>query len=294
LRDDGFDLRVFETRRLNGFLGLRQNKTDLNDARGIAEATRIGLGIIPEVLVKSAKCQKLRSELVLRALLMQQRVAVTNAIRAVLRLNGGKIGAVSSGTALERLVTGEMLRLRENGVDLAELLTPALEIAVRLHRALEAGERRLMRLATASDVCRRFMSVPGVGPMCAISFYTAIADPNRFERNDDVGPYLGLVPRISQSGQTLRRGRISKMGNALTRTHLVAAAVSMMRQSEKDCALRRWALTIAVRAGKPKARIALARKLAVTLLAMWKSGEAFRPEPKIKHQRELMRVSTAT
>jgi transposase len=278
LRNDGFDVRVLETRRLNGFLRVRQNKTDVNDARGIAEATRIGLGIIPEVLVKSAECQALRSELVLRSLLMHQRISVTNAIRAVLRLNGGKIGIVSSGAALQRLVSGEISRLRGGGTDLTEMVGPALAMAVALHRALEQGERRLKRLAKDSEVCRRFMAVPGVGPICAISFYTAIADPHRFQKSDDVGPYLGLVPRVSQSGQALRRGRISKMGNTLTRTHLVTAAISLMRQPNQDCALRRWALAIAARSGKPKARTALARKLAVVMLAMWKSGESFRPD----------------
>jgi hypothetical protein len=122
------------------------------------------------------------------------------------------------------------------------------------------------------------MTIPGVGVICALSFYTAIEDPYRFRHSDDVGPYLGLVPKVTESGHSSRHGRITKMGNTMTRTHLIAAAMSLMQQADQDCALRRWALSLAERGGRPKARTALARKLAVIMLSMWKTEQVFEPE----------------
>lgn len=278
LREIGFEVRVLETRQVSQFLQMRQNKTDRNDARGIAQVTRLGAGIISEVLVKSSQCQRLRSELVLRVQLMRQRVAIENAIRAVLRLNDAKTTRSFSGAHLERSVQAELARLRNAGNDVTEVLTPALQIAVALRRALEQGSRRLTRIANSNDVCRRLLTVPGIGVISALSFYTAIEDPDRFKCSDDVGAYLGLVPKVSESGKSSRYGRITRMGNTMTRTHLVTAAKSLMQQARQDCQLRRWAISVAQRRGRPKARTALARKMAVVMLAMWKSGEAFNPE----------------
>jgi transposase len=207
-------------------------------------------------------------------------VAIDNAIRSMLRLNGGKIGSVFSGTHLDASVSRELARLRQLGYDISEVVEPALAIAVALHRTLEKSDRRLGRTAKENDVCNRLMTVPGVGPICAISFYTAVENPHRFEKNDDIGPYFGLVPKVSQSGLTIRRGRISKMGNTMTRTHLVSAAKSLMQQPARDCDLREWAIALAKRSGLPKARVALARKLAIAMLAIWKSGETFVPHHK--------------
>jgi transposase len=122
------------------------------------------------------------------------------------------------------------------------------------------------------------MTVPGVGCISALSFYTAIDEPSRFIRNEDVGPYLGLAPKLNQSGQSSRMGHISKRGNQMTRSHLVSAAKVLMQLSKQDNTLRRWALALKERAGPSKARVALARRLAVVLLAIWKSGQRFDPQ----------------
>ena len=277
LRANGFTLRVLETRHVSGFLQLTQNKTDQNDARGIAEIVRLGTTTVPDVLIKEEAIQRLRSELVLRHRLMKQRIAIENTLRAVFRLNGGKIGRAYSGTHLENSVATEIERLKDDGVDIAAIVIPVLDIIVALRRTLERADRRLLHAAKDIHVCRLFMGIPGVGSICALSFYTAIDHPERFQKTADVGPYLGLVPKIAQSGLTLRRGRISRRGNTMTRTHLVSAAKSLMQQSNRDSALRRWTMRLAERAGRGKARVALARKLATVMLAIWKSGEAFRP-----------------
>jgi transposase len=275
LRAVGYTVRVFDTRFANGFLKLTQNKTDRNDARGIAEIARLGGSAVPDILVKAEAIQLLRSELVLRTQLMSQRVALENAMQSVFRLNGGKVSRASSGVNLELVVQEELQHLRDEGCDIAELVLPVVTHLVALRQTLERSYRRLGHRAADLEVCKRFMDIPGVGCICALSFYTAIENPHRFERATDVGPYLGLVPRISQSGTVFRSGRISRMGNAMTRTNLVTAAGSLMRQANKDSDLRRWALSVAERAGRGKARVALARKLATVMLAMWKSGQSF-------------------
>lgn len=106
-----------------------------------------------------------------------------------------------------------------------------------------------------------------------------IEDPARFARTHDIGAYLGLIPAVKQSGQMFHRGRISKAGNQLTRTHLVMAARVILGRAKLECALTDWSRGLAQRVGHSKARVAVARKLAVLLLSMWKSGRDFEPYP---------------
>jgi len=276
LREQGFVVRVLETRFANGLLQVTQNKTDRNDARGLADVVRL-MGRARSVLVKSAEAQTLQSELVLRHQLVGQRVAIENAIKGVFRLNGVQIPRLSSAKNLDLVVKAELKKLKQTGIDLSAAIGPALKIAYSLRKTIELGERRLDRVAKADHVCRRLMTVPGVGTLCALAFYASVDDPYRFEDNRDVAPYLGLVPRISQSGAKVRRGRISKRGSVLTRTHLVTSAKSMLGQSKVDCAAKRWALALRERAGPKKAQVALAKKLAIIMLAIWKSGTDFEP-----------------
>lgn len=276
LREQGYQVRVFGTRQASQFLKIRQNKTDTNDARGIADILRIGRRVVPEVHLKSAAFQHLRSQLVLRQKLVSHRVAGEGAINSVFRLNGGRLRNSRSGTGLQRHVQAELQRLREvESIDLTADVEPLLDICVATRRHLEDLDRRLAKCAKDDPVCARFMEIPGVGPISALSFYSAIEDPMRFRRNGDVGAYLGLVPKIKQSGTVIKRGRISKMGNRLTRSHLAIAAGTMLRQLRIECALRSWALNLAPRIGRAKAKTALARKLAVVMLAMWKSDKSF-------------------
>ena len=278
LRREGFVVRVLSTRYVNGYLKLTQNKTDRNDARGIADIVRLGANAVPDVLVKSEAIQMLRSEVVLRSQLVSQRVALEASIRSIVRLNGGKLTRAYSGTHFDQVIKSEIARLQTEGTDLSEVVGPTAEILVALRRLLERMDRDFVHRANELATCKLFLTIPGVGPICALSFYTAIEDPSRFKRAEDVGPYLGLVPRMSQSGTVLRAGRISRRGSSLTRTHLVTAAVIMMSQAKADSDLKRWALNLEQRAGRGKARVALARKLATIMIAMWKSGEPFRPD----------------
>jgi transposase len=119
------------------------------------------------------------------------------------------------------------------------------------------------------------MSVPGVGPITALAFLSTIDDPSRFRRARDVGPYLGLTPRRHQSGEVDRQGRISKCGDAFTRTCLYEAANVLLTKVQRWSPLKAWGVRLAKRIGAKKARVALARKLAIIPRCIWMEGTLF-------------------
>ena len=133
-----------------------------------------------------------------------------------------------------------------------------------------------MTQAKETAMARHLMSVPGVGPVTAMAFVTAVEDPARFRKSRSVGAYFGLTPRRYQSGEVDASGRISKCGDPLVRAYLFEAATALLTTCKKWSALKAWGLRIAKRSGINKARIAVARKLAVILHQMWTTGEDFR------------------
>ena len=272
----GLPVSVFETRQVSKYLKIKQNKTDRNDARGLAEIARTGQSVVAKVFLKDAATQQLRSSLVMRQSLLRMRIVGEGAIRSLISLNGGHMKSADSAKSLRHNVVNEINRLRRvEKIDLSQEIEPVLKVCESLRLCLEHSERTLATLAKQIPVCQRFMQIPGVGPMCALSFYTAIGDPKRFARNSDVGAYLGMTPRLRQSGKTAVRSRISKMGNCMTRSHLVTAAGVHLRCA--DTAIRDWGIALRERAGAGRARVAVARKLATAMLAIWKSGSAYEP-----------------
>ncbi|MBE1527472.1 transposase [Sphingopyxis sp. OAS728] len=279
LRNFGYDVRVIDARKARKFLSIRLHKTDPNDARGLAELAMMQLSTTPSVHVKSVECQLLRAQLVSRDLIVRQKTGLQNAIRTRLAENGILTKLPSP---LQVRPTVERL-LEEHhstyGVDLRSEILPLVDIWELMRRYVNQTGRELGRIARDHPVMRRFLAVPGVGPVCAVSVYTAIEEPARFVRTHDVGAYLGLIPAVKQSGQMIHRGRISKAGSRITRTHLVMAARVILGRAKLECALTDWARALAQRVGHSKARVAVARKLAVLLLSMWKSGRDFEPYP---------------
>lgn len=273
-----YSVAVLEARQISKYLGITQNKTDRNDARNIAEVARSGRGIISEVLIKSVECQRIRSMLATRQHFVRMRVGSEASIAAQFHLYGGKMPRNRSAAMLRRNAISEMTRIRkEQKIDLRPDIEPVLSICESLRAYIEHLDRKFAEMAASIEICRRFMELPGVGPIIALSFYSAICEPHRFERCKDVGPYLGLVPRVRQSGGTVARLRISKMGNTLTRQHLATAAMIILRTTTKDSKLRRWGLELRERRGMGRARMAVARKLAIIMVAMWKRGTTFAP-----------------
>lgn len=278
LRVLGFSVAVLETRKTKRLLEIRANKSDTNDARGIADIVRLRAGSEAEVFVKSLDTQHLRTRLRLRHGLVKHRVAAEGFIRSLLRLHGGRLGSINKNTPVRVRAEAEMERLWiEEGIDLFDEVSPLIALSEGLRAHLKAADAWLAQAVNANPTCGRFLGIPGVGPVCALSFYSAIEDPSRFPRTANVAAYLGLTPRLYQSGNARRMFGITRMGNKLTRSHLVMAAMSVLR-ARKPSALQEWGLAISARSGRGKARVAIARKLAIIMLSMWKSGVPFDPE----------------
>lgn len=280
LRQIGLPVTVLDAGKASKFLAIRQNKTDVNDARGLAEIARMGQSGALAVHVKSPETQLLRSSLVLRDQMIKQKGALSSALRSLLRVHGSSLTRLPSPTRIKAEISGELARLHsEFGIDLVEQVFPILQLYETFAGVLHAEDKRIGRLAAANPITSRLMQVPGVGPITALSFYTAIENPWRFPRATDVGAYLGLTPRVKQSGATSLRLRITKAGNKLTRGHLVMSANVILSRAATRCALADWGRSLAKRVGHSKAKVAVARKLAVLLLSLWRSGHDFQPYP---------------
>ncbi len=260
---------IVDARLAKKALSGRANKSDVNDAEGLAWLALTGW--YRRVAGKSEEAREWRALLVAYMQLTGQRRSLENVVRALLRGFGAKVGRVAKGHFEARV--GALLE------DLPQLGDAVLALlAARRVLMVEASglEKRIRAVARGCEVCRRLMTVPGVGPMTALAFVTAIDDPARFENSYDVGAYLGLTPRLFQSGEVAYNGRISKWGDGLDRHMLYEAANSLLVRVKDWCPPKVWATRLARRVGPKKARVALARKLAVILHRIWLSGDEFR------------------
>ena len=159
--------------------------------------------------------------------------------------------------------------------DLWSLLRPLCKVWREAVREAETLRKRIEAQSRQETVTRRLMSVPGVGPLVATAFIATIDDPRRFQRGDQVAAYLGLAPSVHQSGETEYRGRITKEGDGLLRWLLVEAAHVLLTRTKQNCELKRWGLRLSRKKGHGKARVAVARKLAMLLHRLWLRGETF-------------------
>ena len=278
LRNYGYPVELYETRQLSKFLRARRNKTDAGDAKGIAEAGRISASIVSKVHLKSLDSQAIQSRLAIRRHLVRQRIAAVNLLGRQIELFGGRLICPARRVGFRAAAEAEIRRIGRNcSTGLVEQLHYLADHCERLLVYQRLVDRDLQRLARQNDICKRFMDIPGVGPLCALTFYAAVDDPHRFSRSTDVGSYFGLAPRLHESGSIARRSRISKMGNRHVRSLLVQAATMFLAHCEQGSELREWTLRLQKRIGRLPSRIALARKLGVIMLSMWKSGDRFRP-----------------
>ena len=265
----GFDAVLLETRHVKAALSAMTVKTDRKDARGIAQLLRMGW--FRPVHCKSASSQELRALLTGRKLLLGKVVDVELGIRGLLRGFGLKLGQVSKGRFSERvreLVAGQTM--------LEAVVEPMLNARDALRREYNHLHRQVLAIVREDQVCRRLMTVPGVGPLAALTFTSAIDDPARFRSSKTVGAHFGLTPRKYQSGETDISGGISRVGDGMVRAALYEAAQIMLTRSAKFSTLKRWAMEVAKRRGAKRAKVALARKLATILHRMWVDGTEFR------------------
>jgi transposase len=258
-----------ETRHMRAALKSQINKTDRNDARGIAQMIRVGL--YRPVHVKTIRSQKLRMLLTHRKLLQSKAIAVENDLRATLRNFGLKVGMVGTVKFEARI-----RELVENLPDLAMLVEPLLIVRRVLREQIGILHSRLLAIVRDDDVCRRLMSIPGVGPVVALTYRVTVDVPARFRKSKAVGAVFGLTPSKYQSGEINRTGAISRCGDEMMRMMLYEAAQSMLTRTTKWSWLKAWAMKIARHRGMKKAIVALARRLAVIMHRIWVDGTEFR------------------
>jgi transposase len=269
LAEAGLPVICVETRHMRAALKAQINKTDRNDARGIAQMMRVGL--YRPVHVKTVRSQKLRMLLTHRKLLQSKAIAIENDLRATLRnfgLKVGMVGTVKFETRIKELV--------ENLSDLTVLVEPLLIVRRAIREQIGILHRRLLAIVRDDDVCRRLMTVPGVGPVVALTYRATVDVPARFRNSKAVGAVFGLTPSRYQSGESDRAGGISRCGDEMMRAMLYEAAHIMLVRSTKWSWLKAWAMQIARRRGMKKAIVALARRLAVIMHRIWVDGSEFR------------------
>ncbi len=269
LTQAGLPAICIEARQAKAAMGAMPNKTDRNDARGIAQIMRTGW--YRAVHVKSPSCRSWRALLTARRLVLNKRRDVENGIRTLLREAGLKVGTPS-----RKDFSARVRELAGDDPVLAGLSESLLSVIEVMNQEVGKLTKRVLDEVKAEPICRRLMTVPGVGPLTALAFRATIDQPGRFQKSRDVGAHLGLTPRRYQSGETDVQGRISRCGDELARTALYEAAHSLLIRSSKWSALRAWGMAITKRRGMARARVAVARKLAVILHRMWADGSEFR------------------
>lgn len=273
LKMRGLPIVCIDARRASKALSARLNKSDRADAEGLAQLARTGW--FAAVHVRSAPAERLRALLGARDLLMRQRVQLEGHARGVLKTFGVRLGKVAPGA--RRAGFRERLAAAAEGDAVLELIAETLtEAHATLSSAEAALTEELVAIARTSPVAGRLMSVPGAGPLLALSFIAAVDDVGRFPRAADVGAYFGLTPRRRQSGEIDYNGRISKCGEARLRALLYESATCLIVRVQRFSPLKAWAMRLARRIGFRKAVVAVARKLAVILLALWRDGTTFR------------------
>jgi transposase len=268
MRDAGLAVELLETRHVRAAFKTMPVKTDRKDARGIAQLMR--LGWFRPVHCKSLPAQEMRALLTARKLLQTKNHDVEMCLRGVLRGFGLKVGATTPrnfGARIGELVTGH--------TTLSVVAEALLAARNTLFAEWQKLEKRLRSLAREDRRVRLLMTAPGVGAIVALTYASAIDDPGRFKSSKTVGALFGLTPRKYQSGETDVTGRISKIGDRGVRTALYEAANVILTRPVKGSTLKSWGMRLAARAGMRKAKVALARKLAVVLHRMLADGTSF-------------------
>jgi transposase len=268
MRAAGLAVELIETRHARNAFKTMPVKTDRKDAQGIAKLMR--LGWFRPVHCKSMAAQETRANLTARKLLQSKLHDVEMSLRGVLRGFGLKVGATTCKSfegRIRELVTGHPT--------LEAIASSLLAVRAVLLREFNGFDRRVRAMARSDRRARLLMLAPGVGAIVALTYASGIDDPGRFKSSKRVGAHFGLLPKRHQSGERDVTGRISKIGDRLVRTALYEAAHVMLTRAVKGSALKSWAARLAKRAGMKKAKVALARKLAVILHRMLAHEKSF-------------------
>jgi transposase len=266
----GHEVVCMEARQVKAALSAMRNKTDKNDARGIAQLLRSGW--YSRVHVKSIESQQVRALLSSRKAVLAKCIDLEQEIRGIFKVFGiklpPKLGHGSFDPKVRPMIEADRA--------LSQSLLPVLDARLVLYHTFRQLENRVRNLAKGDAVCQLFMTAPGVGPITALTYKAGVDDPVRFKRSRTVAAHFGLTPRRFQSGEIDFDGHISRAGDADVRSTLYVAANSMLTRSSKWSPLKAWGMKLAKTRGHKKAVIAVARKLAVILHRMWIDDTQFR------------------
>lgn len=270
----GHEVLVGHARELAG-IWKTAYKNDRRDPVKLARYARADPALLHPTRVRSEAAQRQLSVLRARDALVRARTLLVNAARGLAKTHGERLPKTSTKALAARAAQALTS-------ELTALLGPLLEQIETLSQSIAAADRAIKQTAESDPDAKRLLTVPGVGPLTALSFLRTIEDPHRFRHSRDVGAYLGLVPRQAQSGASDPQLPISKAGDVRLRRLLVQCAHHILGPFGRDSALRRWALTLASRggaSGRKRAVTALARKLAVALHRLWVDGRCWQAFP---------------
>lgn len=270
LRGSGFKVVCMEARQVNAALSAMRNKTDKTDARGIAQVLRSGW--FNPVYMTSREAHAVRALLSSRKAVQRRCIDLANEIRGLFRIFGHRLPSRVDQASFDERVR-PIINADPN---LSHALLPLLDARTVPFDTYRELDRRVKRAASQDETCLRFMAIPGVGPIAALTFKAAVDHPSRFTSSRTVAAHFGLTPRRYQSGEMDNPGRISKAGDPDVRSALYAAANAMMMRSFARSEIKSWGLRLMRRKGRRRAVVAVARKLAVIMHRMWADGSEFR------------------
>ena len=271
LRDYDFPVECLDARHLNGFLSVKVNKTDKNDARGIAEALRCGA--YKSVHLKSDESMTVNAVVNVRESLVETKVKLTNALRGTLKPFG--IRSLGLSSCWETFYDRCQEVLPNLPKELKDACQHLLEAIAPIYERIALLDKQLKNLASKDEQVQLLMTAPGVGPIVALRFKSTLDDVGRFSNPKAIGAYLGLTPKQYASGETVIQGRISKCGSKRMRRTLVEAATVLLSRTKRWSRLKAWGMKICLKKGFRKAVVAVARKLGIILYKMLVNGEEF-------------------
>lgn len=260
-----------DARHISAILSVSVNKTDKNDARGIANAVRCGL--YREVILKPQENVDIEVLLTARKGLVKQRTSLKNTIRGLLKSYGIRLGLI---TGNKKFLASVRQAIGCHSLLIQLSIETLLETFEIVETQINKLEKQLEKIAKADSDIVLLQTIPGVGLITAISFKMAVGDPARFSDSRDVGAYFGMTPKQYSSGEINKLGRISKCGHSEVRSLLVEAATVALTRAKLWSKLKAWGLKIVQKKGIKKASVAVGRKLAVIMHRMLITKEPFR------------------
>jgi transposase len=268
-KERALDPICMDARALSPILALKINKTDKNDARGIAEALRSNM--YTRVHCKPQESVEISMLLVSRRALINQQTQLKNTVRGLLKSYGIRLGSVGA----KKFSSTVMKHLEKHAEIVKVSITALLSVFDHLVKEIEKIDKKMIQIVSQDKEVQQLMSAPGIGPVTALTYKTEIFDPTRFKDSKSVGAYLGMTPTQYASGEVQRQGRISRCGSNELRSLLVEAGVVLLTRSKKWSKLKAWGLKIMRKKGLKKAALAVGRKLAVIIHRMMIEKKGF-------------------